>query len=556
MLDVRKAKQPITRAMKTNIKVLLVVGVALWSAACMAQQNSVLLAGANNEEVAEKVEYQDTPIDVVLNDLATQAGLNIHIDAKILETIYGPDRKPLRTVNIKWRNLTARQALVAVLDNYGYVAIPDPNTKVVRITIKDAAVQEPLTLKMVKLEYINATNMVNLIKPTLSSRSQIQADLRGNKLIMLVTETEYAQVSNIIARVDTAVPQILIEAQFIETAKNPKSIKGIDWTGTLEAQNFTFGNGWTKGSTTTTVPGTPAAGSSPSLPSGAPGAGAVSTPAYTASTVMGTVFGRENALDTLSGGLSVDTVRGFYPHAAFLSADGVKAVLSFLNTENDTKFIAQPRAVAMDGTPVELSSIRNVPVFEEEQGNVQGGIQQASTVKPRYDLMVRDAATQRETILNEVGIKLLVTPRQVGKSDIHMDLRPEVSAVEGVERKLLGGRVNESPIFRRQKLNTVATVPSGNTLVLGGLVTDEISKAYNKVPVLGDMPGLGLLFRKDSKSRSRRNMLIFVTPSLVTDGDFQPTPSDFLKTKPQVPPDLDEPAWDTGAPASKYRPLF
>jgi general secretion pathway protein D len=492
---------------------------------------------------------------VVLNDLATQAGLNIHIDAKILETIYGPDRKPLRVVNIKWRNLTARQALVAVLDNYGYVAIPDPNTRVVRITIKDPTVQEPLVLKMVKLEYTNPTNMVNLIKPTLSSRSQIQADVRGNKLIMLVTESEFASVSNIIARVDTAVPQILIEAQFIETARNPKSIKGIDWTGTLEAQNFTFGNGFTKGTTSTTVPGTPS-GASPSLPSGAPGAGAVSTPAYSASTVMGTVFGRESPLDTLTGGLSVDTVRGFYPHAAFLSADGVKAVLSFLNTENDTKFIAQPRAVAMDGTPVELSSIRNVPVFEEEQGNVQGGIQQASTVKPRYDLMVRDAATQRETVLNEVGIKLLVTPRQVGKSDIHMDLRPEVSAVEGVERKLLGGRVNESPIFRRQKLNTVATVPSGNTLVLGGLVTDEISKAYNKVPVLGDVPGLGLLFRKDSKSRSRRNMLIFVTPSLVTDGDFQPTPSDFLKTKPQFPPDLDEPAWDTGAPASKYRPLF
>jgi len=150
-----------------------------------------------------------------------------------------------------------------------------------------------------------------------------------------------------------------------------------------------------------------------------------------------------------------------------------------------------------------------------------------------------------------------VTPRVVGQSDITLDLRPEISSVEGVERKLLGGRVNESPIFRRQRLNTTATVPNGNTLVLGGLLQDETTKGYTKVPVLGDMPAIGLLFRRDSKTRSKRNLLIFVTPTLVQQGDYQENPSsNFLKNRSPEKPDIDETGWETGAPASKYRPLF
>jgi type II secretory pathway component GspD/PulD (secretin) len=371
----------------------------------------------------------------------------------------------------------------------------------------------------------------------------VQADSRANRLVLNVTEREWINVSNLLAKIDTAVPQILIEAKFCETTKNPKSVKGIDWTGTVGAQNVSFGNGLTTGNTTTTSPGTTTT-SGGSLPSGASGSSSASTAPYSSSTALNTAVGHG------VGGLSMDTARGFFPNTAFLNADGAKAVLSFLNTESDTEFIANPRVVAQDGTATELSAIQNIPVFEEQQGAIGTGLQQPNTVKPNYELKVGT------TILNEVGVKLLVTPRVVGSSDIFLDLRPEISAVDGVETKTLGSKVNESPIFRRQKLTTSATVPSGNTLVIGGLVQDTKTKGYTKVPVLGDLPGLGLLFRRDSKERNKRNLLIFVTPTLVTDGDFQPTTSTFLKTKTEDKPDIDDPAWDTGAPASKYRPLF
>jgi type II secretory pathway component GspD/PulD (secretin) len=534
--------------MKTKTTLLLVLGAALMSATALAQQNNtVLLAGAANETPADKVEYKAAALDLIIQDLAKQADLNVYIDQKITESLYGVDGKtllPKGQATFTWYKVTPRQALVAVLDNHGFVAIPDLNTKVVRITLKDPAAKEPPVLKTIPIRYASATNILALLKPALGAASQAQADARGNTLFVITTETEFANISNMVAKLDSVAPQILIEAKFAETAKNPKSVKGIDWSGTLEAQNLYFGNGITAGNTTTTIPGATTTTPGAPLPSGAAGTGTGTTPPYTASTLLNSAVGYG------SGGLSVDTLRGFYPHTAFLNADGAKAVLSFLNTENDTEFIAQPRAVTLNGVQTELSSIQNVPVFEEQQGAITGSLQQPNTVKPNYNLTVG------QTILNEVGVKLVVTPRVVGQSDIMLDLRPEISSVDGVERKLLGGRVNESPVFRRQRLNTTATVPSGNTLVLGGLLQDTVTKAYTKVPVLGDMPGLGLLFRRDSKSRAKRNLLIFVTPTVVTDGDYQPATSNFLKSKYPDKPDLDETGWETGAPASKYRPLF
>ena len=91
-------------------------------------------------------------------------------------------------------------------------------------------------------------------------------------------------------------------------------------------------------------------------------------------------------------------------------------------------------------------------------------------------------------------------------------------------------------------------IPSGNTLVMGGLVSDGTSKGYSKVPVLGDMPGIGLAFRHESKSRSQRNLLIFITPTIVADTDYQAASTTFLKTKLETSEEPEWSAWDSGKP--------
>ena len=77
---------------------------------------------------------------------------------------------------------------------------------------------------------------------------------------------------------------------------------------------------------------------------------------------------------------------------------------------------------------------------------------------------------------------------------------------------------------------------------------DNATKNYSKVPILGDIPGFGLLFRRDTKSRTKSNLIIFVTPTIVQDQDFQPTRTEFLKNKLPAKPDAEESAWNSGKP--------
>ena len=80
-------------------------------------------------------------------------------------------------------------------------------------------------------------------------------------------------------------------------------------------------------------------------------------------------------------------------------------------------------------------------------------------------------------------------------------------------------------------------IPNGNTLVMGGLVQDNPTASYTKVPVLGDIPGLGWAFRSESKSMNKDNLIIFMTPTIIKNTDFQQTSStssDFLQSKPAV----------------------
>jgi type II secretory pathway component GspD/PulD (secretin) len=96
----------------------------------------------------------------------------------------------------------------------------------------------------------------------------------------------------------------------------------------------------------------------------------------------------------------------------------------------------------------------------------------------------------------------------------------------------LNGLKNTANIYAIRRVETQVLVPSGNTLVMGGLISDSLLTQNTKVPVLGDIPLLGYAFRSSGKKRDKRNLIIFVTPTIVQDTDFTPTETDFLKRKP------------------------
>lgn len=464
----------------------------------------------------------DNDLPGAIQFLARLSNINIHIDPSITFTnlpgavsAEGPSGAPM--VSIRWDDVTPEDALEEVLDIHGLMLVRNPKTNIGRVVKKPTEI--PLFTTTVQLKYSNPTNMAELVRTTFiyTNKSRVNADLRTSQLVIVATEKETEAATNLIEQLDTPTRQVLIEAQLLETAKNPRSIKGIDWSGTLEAQNFTVGNGRTSGTTVTQTPGEPV---TTTLPSG-----------RTITTTPGTSTATDLVTQLGAGGLSLDTARGFHPETAFLNADGVRAVLSFLNTDSDTEVVAMPRQVTADNQLATLSVTRAFPIFEITPGTAQ------------------TPPTARITYTN-LGTILKVTPRIAAYSNVFLKVIPEVSNIDSKDRQIINGDINEANVYAIRRMETEVLIPSGNTLVMGGLISDTSSRAHTKVPILGDLPGLGLAFRRDTKERRKSNLLIFITPTIVGDHHFQPTPTDFLDTKPKLPPDSNPSAWDSGKPFS------
>jgi type II secretory pathway component GspD/PulD (secretin) len=131
-----------------------------------------------------------------------------------------------------------------------------------------------------------------------------------------------------------------------------------------------------------------------------------------------------------------------------------------------------------------------------------------------------------------------------------LKVSPEVSRVFDTINRKVGDQTFQADEYDIRKIDTRVMIPSGHTLVLGGLVQDDVRTGNTKVPLLGDIPIFGYLFRSDTKSRQKSNLLVFLTPTIVEEEDFQPTKSNFLKspvpTKDSVEGDWS--AWDSGKP--------
>jgi type II secretory pathway component GspD/PulD (secretin) len=494
-----------------------------------AEQSSLVpIPAAAKDAAAHKPDAPDNRGPLTLEQelpaavqfLAKMASLNIQFDPSLTFTnaVAGPDGKipPVPIVSLRWENVTAEDALQEVLDNHGLMLVINPKTGIGRVTRKPTML--PLTTALVQLRHTSPTNILEVVKSTfVDPRSKVTADMRTSQLVIVTNEREMYAVTNLITQLDTPTKQVLIEARLLETAKNPTSVKGIDWSGTLQGQNFSFGNGITSGSTTTRTPGDI---SSSALPSG-----------RTVDTTAGSSVA-STLLTTLgNGGISANTARGFNPATAFLNADGVHAVLSFLNSENDTEVVATPRAVTADNQMAILSVTRAFPIFQVTPGSA-------------------NVAAAAQVQYTNLGTILKVTPRITANSNVALKVIPEVSNIDSKDRQIINGSVNEANVYAIRRMEADVVIPSGSTLVMGGLLSDSSTKSYSKVPILGDLPGIGMAFRRDSKSRNKANLLIFVTPTIIQDEDFRPTASTFLQTPIPNKPDPDESAWNSGKPYS------
>jgi type II secretory pathway component GspD/PulD (secretin) len=446
----------------------------------------------------------DVPLTDAIKNLARQAGLNYMLDPKI--GFGQPDATgkvtPQPSVSIRWENITAEQALNALLNNYSLQLVEDPKTKIARVTIKDPAAPDPLVTHILQLAYAAPTNIVAAVQTALTDkRSKVTGDVRTSQLVVVATEKEQVEVETLVAKLDTATRQVLIEARLLETSMNPQTGKGIDWSGTLQAQHLAFGNN---------LQAKP----------------------------VSSLESDNKVLSTLWPKMLFDTARGFNPATAFLDADGVNAVFAFLNKNSEAKVISAPRTVTLDNEPARIEVTRASPIINVTPGTVQvsGGSQITYT---------------------NLGIILNVTPRISANNSVNLKVVPEVSRIfDTVTRSVGAAGVFQADEYDIRKMETRVIIPSGNTLVLGGLVQDDVRNSDTKVPVLGDLPLLKAAFHSNNKSRQKSNLIVFVTPTIVQDSDFQPTQSGFLKTPVPASDSVDGKwsAWDDGKPMDWSKP--
>jgi len=466
------------------------------------------------------IQFQDVPLTTAIENLARQAGINYLMDPKIN---YGqPDQngqvKAEPTLSIRWENITAEHALLALLNNYGLQLIEDPKVKIARITTKDPTAPPPLVTHVIQLKYASVANIQDAITGSLTDkRSHVVSDPRTSQLVVIATDKEQADTQDLVDQLDKPTRQVLIETRLVEISSNPSTKKGIDWSGTLAGQHVGFGNNVDGGqggrydhtfNVVTNIAG-----------------GFIKTDTY----------GPNNTLNSPS--LLIDTAKGLNPSTLFLDADGVSAVLSFLNSSSDAQVVSTPRVVTLDNETAHIAVTRSFPIFTTTAGT-QGSPGGASLS------------------YSNLGTTLEVTPRISANDYIWLKVVPEVSSFFGDKSVTVNGLVSQAPQFDVRRITTQVLIPNANTLVMGGLVKDTPQESFTKVPILGDIPWLGYAFRSENKTMDKVNLLIFLTPTIVQDTDFRPTTTDFLKSLPKKQKSPVDPnsMWESSKPRNWSNP--
>jgi len=465
------------------------------------------------------IQFQDVPLTTAIEALARQANINYLLDPKI--GFGQPDAsgqvKAEPNLSIRWENIPAQHALEALLSNYGLQLVEDTKTKIYRVTTKDPAALPTLETRVIQLKYASTTTMMESISGALTDkRSRVIPDSRTSQLIIVATDPEQAAVDTLIDQLDTPTKQVLIETRLVEISSNPTSTKGVNWAGTLAGQNISFGNNTTYLlPPTAPTPGTTTTVNGVSQTTGAaPGYGGLSSGTLAVPGIIG---------DTASKGFGFGT--------GFLNADGAHAVLSFLNASADAQVMSTPRIVTLDNETATISVQRTYPILQTTAGTQ--GSPGGSTIT-----------------YSNVGTVLLVTPRISAGNTIRLKVTPTVATFFGYATLTANGATSQAPQFDNRTMDTQVLIPNANTLVMGGLVDDNPAETATKVPVLGDIPFLGAAFRSESKAADKKNLLIFITPTILQDADFHPTTTDFLNAQPQKRKEVLDPnsVWDSSKP--------
>jgi len=210
----------------------------------------------------------------------------------------------------------------------------------------------------------------------------------------------------------------------------------------------------------------------------------------------------------------------------------VNFALRALSRKTGSDLMSAPKVTVLSGKRASITVAQELR-YPESYGDIESQVSSGGggTGSSGGSSISITAGTPQDFVTRNVGVEMSVTPNVENDDTISLILEPRVTEFEGFVEYggpsvALGtdGTVVTvpagfyQPIFSTREISTEVTIYDGATVVMGGLTRDEVKTVTDKVPILGDLPGVGRLFRSEGETRQKRNLLIFVTANLVSPG--------------------------------------
>lgn len=409
-------------------------------------------------EVSRNVtlDFKEADILLVLRLLSLKSGVNI---------VAGPE--VTGTVTVRLNDVPWDKALDVVLRTYGYVYERDGS--IIRVTTRENLAAEDLATEAFILNYSTASEIADAISEIITERGRIKAVPRTNTVIVTDVATNIYKIGEIIKRLDKRTPQVYIDSKIVQTTESVLDQLGIDWqpTATLSGSERS-----------TTFP-------------------------FRARSVNGNgffdTFKEFMPFDTSAEVVSSsETLGGGFNTVGTLDFSSFQATLNFLKSRSSTKVISNPRIVTLSNQTAKVLVGVEVGIPQLERNESTGSFEVNG-----YEM-------------RDTGVVLEVTPHVNDANEILVELTPEVSLFLGYEPIITGSSL-AAPQFSTTKAETQVLIKDQETIAIGGLMKDAESSSYSKLPFLGDIPGIGRIFRRevDEGENEQTETIFFVTCTIV-----------------------------------------
>jgi len=457
-------------------------------------------------ELLDKKEYVGERLTLNFQDIETRAVLQLLADTSgqnmvISDTVAG--NVTLRLQNVPWD-----QALDIVMRSKGLDMRQDGNVMFIAPAAEIAArekellsakkeVQElaPLRTEYLQVNYAKAADLAALVKSQggtlLSDRGSVSIDERTNTLLLQDTSERLADIRRLVSTLDIPVRQVMIEARIVIVNDDFSRQLGVRFGANAIAQQG--------GSDGLGVIGGPLAGD------GDTGIGISPFPALAGATPTDPPVGTPAGENAQIGGVRLPSSAAdrYLVNLPVANAAG-RLALTLL--DSDYLVDLELSAAQAEGRGEIVSSPRLITANQREATIEQG-------VEIPYQESSSSGATT--TQFKKAVLSLKVTPQITPDNRVILDLTVSKDSVGQLVQSATGGLV---PSIDTREIVTQVLVNDGQTVVLGGILETERRDAETKVPLLGDIPVLGRLFKTTSKTDNKDELLIFVTPRILREG--------------------------------------